>query len=57
MNWLTVFFDWLFPVRLSPWRTCTNCGECKAKERMIRDLGGWYCDDHCQSEWDNKLAW
>jgi hypothetical protein len=50
------FLDWLFPIRLSPWRECTNCGDRKAKERMINDLFDWFCDENCQDKWAKKVA-
>lgn len=48
--------DWLFPVRLDPWRTCTNCHERKAKERMIRRAPDWFCDEDCEEEWIEKFT-
>ena len=56
MKWLTRFLDWLFPIRLSPYRTCRNCGKRKAKEDMICDAH-WFCNQDCIDDWLEKTNW
>jgi len=52
-RWL---FSGYYARKKSPWRTCEDCGRQKAREYMIHDVLGDFCDEDCQKSWQDRNA-